>query len=62
MLTQAQTIVCPNCGEPIDIVVDLSVPEQQYIEDCFVCCRPMSIRCVSDGRELTELDVTAESA
>jgi hypothetical protein len=62
VLTQAQTITCPNCGEPVDIVVDLSVPEQQYIEDCFVCCRPMSIRYISDGHELTELDVEGESA
>lgn len=61
MLTSAESITCPSCGERIEIVVDLSAPEQQYVEDCFVCCRPMLIRCVSDGARIVELDVTAET-
>lgn len=36
-----QTISCPYCGEMITILVDDSLPEQQYIEDCQVCCRPI---------------------
>jgi hypothetical protein len=35
------TISCPYCGEPISILVDDSVPEQNYVEDCQVCCRPI---------------------
>ncbi|XOV90272.1 MAG: CPXCG motif-containing cysteine-rich protein [Pseudomonadota bacterium] len=34
---------CPCCGEPIHLVIDLSLEEQQYIEDCEVCCRPMVV-------------------
>lgn len=34
---------CPYCGERIEVVVDCSVPEQSYFEDCFVCCRPILI-------------------
>ena len=40
------TIHCPSCGEPISILVDASVPEQEYIEDCQVCCRPIVIHAV----------------
>jgi len=29
---------CPYCGEIIDILVDDSVAEQEYYEDCSVCC------------------------
>ena len=36
-----QTIGCPYCGENISILVDDSLPEQQYVEDCQVCCRPI---------------------
>lgn len=36
-------ICCPYCGEWITILVDCSVPEQRYIEDCQVCCRPIDI-------------------
>lgn len=32
---------CPCCGEPISVLVDDSLPEQQYVEDCQVCCRPI---------------------
>ena len=38
-----QTISCPYCGETITILVDDSLPEQQYVEDCQVCCRPIVI-------------------
>jgi hypothetical protein len=34
-------IICPYCGEPIDILVDDSFPDQRYVEDCQVCCRPI---------------------
>jgi hypothetical protein len=41
-------VQCPYCGEDIDVLLDRSVPEQNYIEDCQVCCRPI------------EFDVTVE--
>ena len=34
-------ISCPYCGESISVLVDDSVPEQCYVEDCQVCCRPI---------------------
>ncbi len=34
---------CPYCDEPIELVVDCSVLSQEYIEDCQVCCRPMTV-------------------
>ena len=33
---------CPYCGETIDVMIDCSVPSQNYIEDCSVCCRPIN--------------------
>lgn len=35
---------CPFCGERFTIVVDCSVDEQTYYEDCFVCCRAIRFR------------------
>ena len=37
------TIDCPYCGESIEILIDASISEQQYIEDCQVCCRPITL-------------------
>lgn len=36
-------IGCPYCGEHIVILIDGSVATQSYVEDCQVCCRPISL-------------------
>lgn len=36
-------IDCPYCGEVITLFVDESAGDQDYIEDCQVCCRPIEI-------------------
>jgi len=43
MLTDVARIQCPYCGESIEIVLDGSVEQQSYIEDCSVCCRPIEL-------------------
>jgi hypothetical protein len=50
MLTP-HTIDCPYCGESIEILLDASISSQQYIEDCQVCCRPitLSVEVEDDG-------------
>ena len=44
---------CPACGEEIEVTVDPSAgSEQQYVEDCPVCCRPvvLYVRFHGDGQ------------
>lgn len=36
-----KTVTCPYCGELITAVIDCSISQQQYVEDCSVCCRPI---------------------
>lgn len=36
-------IQCPYCGEFFDILVDCSVMNQSYIEDCQICCQPINL-------------------
>ena len=58
-LIETREITCPHCWQTIEIVVDLSEPEQSYIEDCSICCRPIIIRvCAAEG-EILELDASA---
>ena len=40
---QETDISCPYCGETITIMVESSLEEQQYFEDCQVCCKPMAV-------------------
>ena len=53
-------ISCPYCGEGITILVDDSVDQQQYIEDCEVCCRPMVIAVNVSGDGSLLVSVQAE--
>jgi hypothetical protein len=57
--TTVADIECPYCGERIEIVVDCSVDDQEYVEDCAVCCRPITINAMVDDDG--EIRVTARS-
>jgi hypothetical protein len=48
-LQQTIEIECPYCGETISVIVDCSIEYQDYIEDCSVCCRPVSLAVTVDG-------------
>ena len=43
-LLQSVSLQCPCCWETVELLVDGSVADQQYVEDCPVCCRPLVIR------------------
>ncbi len=45
----ALDIACPYCGETITVLVDASAGEQQYVEDCQVCCRPIQVDVALDA-------------
>lgn len=56
-LLQGCDATCPHCWETINLTLDLSVPEQSYIEDCPVCCRPLRVSYAASDGEIDELKV-----
>ncbi|HJP05053.1 MAG: CPXCG motif-containing cysteine-rich protein [Gammaproteobacteria bacterium] len=54
-------ITCPSCRESLDVLLDMSVPAQDYIEDCQVCCRPMRITYSSEDGVLTGIEVQQDT-
>src|ERR1700722_7611694 len=56
-LLQSQDATCPHCWESISLTLDLSVPEQSYVEDCPVCCKPMLVSYTAVDGELAEFSV-----
>jgi hypothetical protein len=48
--------ICPYCWQNISMILDLSVGEQSYIEDCEVCCRPINISYTTKNDELRNFD------
>ncbi|HJY38014.1 MAG TPA: CPXCG motif-containing cysteine-rich protein [Steroidobacteraceae bacterium] len=59
MLETTAEVACPYCGETITLLLDLSVEEQSYIEDCSVCCQPMNVSYRVEDGELAEVSVEA---
>ena len=52
---------CSACGEEIVVPVDLTAgEEQEYVEDCPVCCRPHLLRVSVDEDGRVTLQATAE--
>ena len=45
-----KAIDCPYCGESIDLLIDDSCDRQSYVEDCSVCCRPIEVEVLIEGR------------
>jgi len=60
MLT-TRSVSCPYCGERFETALDCSAGDQDYIEDCQVCCRPIvfAVTTDADGKLLT-LEVRRE--
>lgn len=43
---------CPHCWENISMLLDSSINQQSYIEDCEVCCNPIQISSSFENGEL----------
>jgi hypothetical protein len=53
------SVVCPHCAQAVSVTLDPgSGAEQDYIEDCPVCCQPWSVgvRYNDDGSARVSLE------
>lgn len=52
---------CPECGEEIVIPIDVGAgEEQEYVEDCPVCCCPVVLLVRIDEDGFVSIDARAE--
>jgi len=47
--------ICPSCLQEVSMLIDPSISEQSYIEDCEVCCRPLQINVHIEESEVLTL-------
>ena len=47
---------CPYCWEQISMVLDLTATEQEYVEDCEVCCNPIALRFTARNGMIVHLE------
>jgi Cysteine-rich CPXCG len=58
MLEGFVELSCPYCAESYGVAIDLSGGTQSYIEDCQVCCQPISVTlCVNEAGEFSRLEI-----
>ena len=48
---------CPHCWQVIEVLLDLSVRGQQYVQDCEVCCNPLEITYEVSGGAVCRFEV-----
>ena len=58
---EPETITCPHCGEQIEVLVDCSAGNQEYVEDCSVCCRPIVLRVQIEDGDVAGIEGRAEN-
>ena len=54
-------VSCPYGGEWLEIVIDASAGNQEYIEDCQVCCQPITFRIRLGAEGEPHVDVRGEN-
>ncbi|MEO6138792.1 MAG: CPXCG motif-containing cysteine-rich protein [Luteimonas sp.] len=54
-------IQCPYCGEMIQVLLDDDSAGHSYIEDCQVCCRPITMTVSVDDEGELQVRTRAEN-
>jgi copper chaperone CopZ len=49
MNLDTRMVNCPYCNEAIELAFERVDGLQEYIEDCHVCCQPISVRVTVDA-------------
>jgi len=52
---------CPFCWETISMLIDKSISEQSYIEDCEICCNPIHINLQIQGNEIIDFQAGSQN-
>ncbi len=58
-LLETAALQCPYCWEQVEVLIDRSVEQQEYVEDCSVCCNPILITVWSPDDEDEPLRIDA---
>jgi hypothetical protein len=53
------TISCPHCGESWETSIDTSQGSYQTVDDCYVCCRPMTVYVECEPGEVISIQTEA---
>lgn len=55
-------VTCPYCWESFTLLIDGSVDDQEYVEDCEICCRPIDFVVTIDEYEQANVEALRQDA
>lgn len=58
VLIEEKQFLCPCCGSVISMLLELGHGGQRYVEDCEVCCNPVTISYQVDENGLADFDAS----
>jgi hypothetical protein len=56
---EEQFFQCPYCWQSISVLLDPSVAQQTFVEDCEVCCQPIEITVTFEANELVGFEANS---
>ncbi len=61
MIEEDSVFACPYCGTEQTVRLEPGAgAKQEFVTDCEICCRPIVIRAIFDGDELTDFSADPE--
>ncbi|MGL5048198.1 MAG: CPXCG motif-containing cysteine-rich protein [Shewanella sp.] len=56
-----KVIACPHCGHHQHISIDASCGDQDYYDDCRICCNPIHLRLhIDESRRIVKLYIDSD--
>ena len=52
----SESVQCPFCGQPCQLMIDTSIEHQRFTTDCEVCCRPFEVFAECEPGEILSLE------
>lgn len=54
-------VQCPYCWESFTLLIDGSVEQQEYVEDCEICCRPIDFAVSIDEQGQAQVEARLQN-
>jgi hypothetical protein len=51
------SVCCPFCGQSFELLVDSAIPQQSFVTDCEICCRPFEVVVECEPGEILSLEI-----
>lgn len=60
-LLENATIQCPYCWQEIEIEIDCTLQNQEYIENCQICCKPITLKITTNENAPPTIETLTEN-